>query len=411
MTLRVLISGGSVSAYTLAWWLDRSDKDVQITIVERAPGFREGGQNIDVRGAARRVLQRMDVERTVKESNTGERGMNFVDDRGRSVALFSVEEFGSEGMTAELEILRGDLSRVLRDAIGSDNDKAGKIDHIYDDYIVDVVNNADNVGITFKSGKQTTYDILVVAEGVGSSTRDLVFKGENKPRYMDMTSSFFTIPKGGSDDEFAKWYTAPGGLSMLVRPDNYGTTRVCLNAQGAYRDVHKGTVEEQKAFFIQRFQHAQWETARILQGCRDTKDMYTDTLRQVKMARWHRNRVVLTGDAAWCPTPLGGIGASLAIVGAYILAGELLDCQDGDYDGAFSRYDKAMRPFAEKGQAVPKIIPRLLHPRSRWGVAVVHFVLRILASRPARFIFNAFSPKSEAVDIPKYRAFSHVSDP
>lgn len=39
-------------------------------------------------------------------------------------------------------------------------------------------------------------------------------------------------------------------------------------------------------------------------------DVCFDALWQVRVPRWCANRVALGGEAAWCPTPLTGIGTS-----------------------------------------------------------------------------------------------------
>jgi 2-polyprenyl-6-methoxyphenol hydroxylase-like FAD-dependent oxidoreductase len=55
------------------------------------------------------------------------------------------------------------------------------------------------------------------------------------------------------------------------------------------------------------------------------------------------------GDAGYCPSPLSGQGTNLALVGAYVLAGELKDA-GGDYHTAFARYEEAMREYVERNQ-------------------------------------------------------------
>src|ERR1700761_8236254 len=110
MSRRILITGASVAGNTAAWWLARAG--FEVTVVERAPQFRDGGQNIDVRGVGREVLRRMGLERAALDHGTGEQGTAWVNARGQIAAQFTVEQ-GSEGPTAEMEILRGDLARLL----------------------------------------------------------------------------------------------------------------------------------------------------------------------------------------------------------------------------------------------------------------------------------------------------------
>ncbi|MBB5764801.1 2-polyprenyl-6-methoxyphenol hydroxylase-like FAD-dependent oxidoreductase [Methylorubrum rhodesianum] len=99
---------------TAAFWLGRAGFDV--TVVERAPGFRDGGQNVDLRGVGREVLRRMGLEQAALERGTGEEGTTWVDGGGRVVARFAAADIDGDGPTAEMEILRGDLARLLFEA-------------------------------------------------------------------------------------------------------------------------------------------------------------------------------------------------------------------------------------------------------------------------------------------------------
>src|SRR3712207_2588050 len=102
---RALVSGAGIAGLTTAFWLGRAGWEVEV--VERFATFRDGGQNIDVRGAAREVLTRMGLEDVVRRRSTTEQGTAVLNGRGRPVARFPVED--PDGPTAELEILRGDL--------------------------------------------------------------------------------------------------------------------------------------------------------------------------------------------------------------------------------------------------------------------------------------------------------------
>ncbi len=126
------------------------------------------------------------------------------------------------------------------------------------------------------------------------------------------------------------------------------------------------SVAEQKAFLRASFAGAGWEVPRLLEGMEAAEDFWFDDLRQVKIDRWSNGHVVLLGDAAaWCVTPLGGVGASLALIGAYVLAGELT--RTDTIAGALAAYEYVLRPVVKKSQNVPKLVPRLVHPRSRTG--------------------------------------------
>jgi 2-polyprenyl-6-methoxyphenol hydroxylase-like FAD-dependent oxidoreductase len=371
MTRRTLITGASIAGTTAAWWLGHHGHDV--TLVERAPEFRDGGQNVDVRGVGREVLKRMGLEQAALDRGTGEIGTAWVDDEGEVAAEFLTDETTGDGPTAEMEILRGDLARLLYDAA---RDRA---EVRFGDAIAELHDEGDQVQVVFESGRREAFDLVIVAEGVGSATREIVFPGENDPRWMDMTIAYFTIPRAPDDDRKWRWYHAAGGRSVSLRPDRHGTTRAMLTIQKPPEDEHELSIEQQKTWLRERFADVGWEAPRVLAGMAETEDFYFDVLRQVRMKRWSKGRVVLTGDAAWCVTPLGGVGATLAVTGAYVLAGELM--RTPDPAEALAAYEAAMRPMVDQGQGVPKIAPRLMNPHSRLGIHLLHGVLNV-ASRP-----------------------------
>ncbi len=372
MSRRILITGASVAGNTAAWWLGRAGFDV--TVVERTPDFRDGGQNVDVRGVGRDVLRRMGLEQAALDRGTGEEGTAWVEDDGSVAAQFLTADQKTDGPTAEMEILRGDLARLLYESA------ADQATYRFGDSIAAITEDGEAARVTFASGKTDRYDAVIVAEGVGSATRDLIFPGENAPRWMDLTIAYFTIPHAATDDRLWRWYNAPGGRSVSLRPDRHGTTRAMLSVQHPAGGEQDWDVDRQKAWLRERFADAGWQSARVLDGMDATDDFYFDVLRQVRMPHWSKGRVVLTGDAAWCATPIAGIGTTLAITGAYVLAAELARC-DAIADGV-AAYERAMRPMVEEAQGVPKIAPRLMNPQSRTGIRLLHTALAV-SSRPA----------------------------
>lgn len=393
MSLRILISGASIAGNTAAWWLGRFGHDV--TVVERASEFRDGGQNIDVRGVGREVLRRMGLEQAALNHDTSEEGTAWIDADGKVVAQFVRGELGSDGPTAEMEILRGDLARLLHEPARE------HATFRFGDSIARLEDGHGGTRVSFARGEGEIYDLVIVAEGVGSHTRELVFAGENDPRWMDLTIAYFTIPRVSDDDRMWRWYNATDGRSISLRPDTHGTTRANLTIQQPPNGQQDWDVDRQKAYLRERFADAGWQAARVIAGMEATDDFYFDVLRQVRMKRWSKGRVVLTGDAAWCATPLAGIGTTLAITGAYVLAGELQ--RSTDTAAALAAYETAMRPMVEDGQGVPKIGPRMMNPHSRLGINLLHAALSV-ASKPTirELAVKVFAREPKSPDLSSY---------
>lgn len=391
---RVLVIGASVAGVTAAWWLAR--QGIAVDLVERAASFRNGGQNVDVRGAGRAVLRRMALEQAALDLSTGEYGTDLVESDNQVIARFGVDKDGDRGPTAELEIRRGDIARLIYDDLGDG------VDTRFGDHVAGIAQDDAGVDVTFASCRAGRYSTVIVAEGVGSSTRELVFPGENDPRWMDMTVAYFSVPRRDHDGDYARLYNTTEGRGAILKPDREATTLgAYIGMQGRADGTQDWDSDRQKRHVRERFADVGWEMPRLLDAMQTTDDFYYDAMRQVRMDRWSNGRVFLTGDAAWCPTGLSGIGTTLAIVGSYVLVGEL--CRHADPMAAARGYDAVMRPYVEEGQSLPKIVPRLMWPHSRLGVGALRTAARVVSAAPLQKLVTAnFARDAEKVDLPDY---------
>ncbi|MBD8610087.1 FAD-dependent monooxygenase [Frigoribacterium sp. CFBP 13729] len=393
-----LVSGASIAGPALAYWL--AAYGWQVTVVERAPELRDGGQNIDVRGAGRTVARRMGVEDGIRDATTGELGTEFVRSDGSTVAQFPASTSDTGGATAELEILRGDLARLLVDAsVGSGT--AGAVEYVFGDSIAAIDDQPDHVRVSFEHGGDRDVDLVVIADGMGSRTRRLVFGSAPTIRPLGLDTSYLTIPRTERDSDWARWHNAPGGRTMTLRPDTKGTIRATmsfLSTPGAHAGL---SPDEQKDLLREKFADAGWEARRILDGLEQEGDLYFEHIGQVHAPAWTTGRVALLGDAAWCASPISGMGTSLALVGAYVLAGEI--AAHVDHRDAFRGYERIMRPYVAQAQQLPPGAPRLANPRTRAGIAVLNTAARIGASRAFSAVGGTlFSPPADAIDLPDY---------
>ena len=399
----ILISGASVSGPALAFWLNAHGWAT--TVIERFDGPRDAGQNIDIRGAAREVLRRMGIEDAVRAASTGERGIEFVDAAGRALAAFPAGESDTGGATAELEILRGELARLLLERTGDDTE------YLFGDQIVDLDESDTGVTVTFRHGPPRTFDVVVVAEGLTSRTRSLVFP-EATVHELGLCLAYLTIPRTATDNDWWRWYHASGGRSVTLRPDNVGTIRATLSFLSDVRGLEDLDSSDQAQVLRRTFHDAGWQTPRVLAAL-DDAPFYFDAVGQVRLPTWSRGRVALVGDAAYCPSPLSGMGTSLALVGAYVLAGELAT-HDG-HRAAFDRYESIMRPYVRQAQKLPPGTPRLAHPRTRAGVRLLRAALTLaghpLTQRAGALSSRVFSPPADPIELPHHATPTRSSSP
>lgn len=390
---RILVSGASIAGPALAYWLSRYG--MEVTVVERASAFRDGGQTIDVRGAGRVVVQRMGLEEQIRANTTHEQGIAFVDKDNRTKAFIGVNAFNGDGPIAELEILRGELAKLL---IQHSQDR---VRYRFGDSIETLDDQGDQVHVRFEQGEAQVYDLVIVAEGIGSTTRNQVFGNEVQRRPLDLYTAYFTVPRQPSDGQIMRWHNIPGGRCVCLRPDNLGTTRAFLSFQQTPSGYEKLTQDQQISLLKHIFADAGWETPRVLAALESTTDLYLDAVGQVKMPRWSKGRIALVGDAAYCASPISGMGTSLGLCGAYVLAGEL--SHQADHAQAFAAYEKRMRPYVAQAQSIPTFAPRLASPHSRLGIALGHWVLRMACAPGLKSLFGKIlSPKADAIELPSY---------
>ncbi|MFI5937619.1 FAD-dependent monooxygenase [Actinoplanes sp. NPDC051494] len=389
--MKVLISGAGIAGPAAAYWLHRYGGDV--TVVESAPALRASGQNVDVRGAGRQVTRHMGIEHQIAAASTGEVGTRFVDTHGRTVAEFPAGTTDSGGATAELEIVRGQLARILVDLPGD------AVTYRYGDRIENLTQDDDGVTATFRHAPPERYDIVILAEGINSRTRGTVFGDQVRIRDLGQYNAYGTIARTPGDDRWWRWYPAGRGRAVTLRPDNVGTTRATLSFLSPPRGYERLDPAGQLAVLRERFAGAGWQAQRVLDGL--TGDLYLERAAQIHCPSWSRGRVVLLGDAACCASPISGMGTSLALTGAYVLAGEL--AIHDDHRRALTSYETLLRPYVRKAQQLPPGAPRIANPRSALGVRALRTALRLAASRPARRLGDRlFTPPADAITLPEY---------
>ncbi|WP_439693139.1 FAD-dependent monooxygenase [Curtobacterium sp. SP.BCo] len=394
---RVLISGASIAGPALAYWLHRYGYDT--VIVERAPELRTGGQNVDVRGAGREVSRRMGIEDDIRAATTGEVGTRFVGPRGRTVAEFPAGTSDSGGATAELEVLRGDLARLLVDRT------TDTTEYRYGDRITGIAQDHAGATVSFEHAPDERFALVVAADGIGSSTRRLVFGDEPEIRSLGLETTYGTIPRTAADDDWWRWYNAPGGRSITLRPDAHGTIRAAMSIVTDRKHERAGSerrdLDAQRRRLHTLFADAGWEARRVLEGFDRSDDLYSESIGQVRAPRWSDGRVALVGDAAYCASPVSGMGTSLSLTGAYVLAGEL--AAHVDHRDALRGYERIMRPYVAQAQQLPPGTPRVANPKSRLGIAAFGVAVRI-GSTPlvGRLGDRFFTPPADAIDLPDY---------
>jgi 2-polyprenyl-6-methoxyphenol hydroxylase-like FAD-dependent oxidoreductase len=435
-SIDILIVGAGIAGPLISIFLTQSELPLRITVLERAPDRRTTAQQIDIRGAGLKILKKY-LPRLLQEiecATTKEAGVNLVDSKGNVRASFPVQK-ESEGammtsLTSEIEILRGDFAQILIDASqrGEYQGKQSRVEYVYGDHVTRITPPAKSasakVSVALASGTQKDYDVVIGADGMRSSVRKLGFKESGRLKSLGQYTSYFTIPYKKSDGTFATWYNAPLGRSILLRPDNAGATRAYLSIMASdqnrkvLEEYYKLSAVEQKRMLRTLFNGSGNNIERVLKGMDDSDDFYMQEIAQVKVPSWTASdgHLMLLGDAGYCPSPISGMGTTLAVVGAYTLAGELVTSIRAqisksqvptkvDFEEAARRYERKMRPIVEKAQAIIPGAPGIANPMTWWGIEILLRVAGLaswLSRSPISKLFTwvggLFVSKSEESD-------------
>ena len=384
-----LISGASIAGPALAFWLRRYGFDV--TVVEKAHTLRGGGYPIDIRGTALGVVERMGLLPRLREAHVDTHRLTFLDAGGDVVASMRPESLTRSG-NRDLEVRRGDLAEVLYDTVRDD------VELLFDNSIVAMADHDGGVDVTFRSGLQRTYDHVIGADGLHSAVRALTFGPEEQfHRYLGYCFAGFTMPNHlGLRQEGLMW-NEPGRAAVLYAVGSGESVHgfLCFTRAtapfSAFRDP-----QAQRELVASVFADNDWEVPKLVEAMRAADDLFFDTVSQIRLPRWSSGRVALVGDAAYAPSFLTGQGSSLALVGAYVLAGHLATAPD--HTAAFEAYERQTRPFVEANQGLVEEGRAEMFPGTTEALAARNAALRELTTMPA----TEGRPEHSAMTLPDF---------
>lgn len=368
MKRSILISGASLAGPVLAYWLNRYG--FETTIVERSALLRTGGNGVDVRGLAVEVVKKMGLWPSIQSRAIDINGMLFVNGNDRQLSRINIKAMQSKSQSEEVEIYRGELAALLYGLTRNETE------YRFGNTIRAIEQSEDGVSVSFETGATKKFDLLIGADGIHSNVRNLAFGPESDYlKFKDHYFAFASVDPSLGVQGWLTGYNTPGKFAGVSRSNNrpgakaYFAFRQEKELVYDYRDL-----DQQKQLVKNAFAGMGWKVPQLLEQALADKDFYFDSLSQVVMPCWSSGRVALVGDAAYCASPVTGAGASLSIVGAYRLAGELYRSQ-GDYKQAYINYEQGYRKTVEKSQS--ELFTSLLVPKTRLGVWMRNTLTRL----------------------------------
>lgn len=339
-----------------------------VTLVERSNHLRVNGSPIDIRGESIGVTAKMGVLDQIRTHRIGmSERIEFVDASDHVVAVLQPDEVNDTA--DDVEIPREDLVTILRAALPT------TAPLIFGESISALHDDGAGVDVEFESGARDRFDLVVGADGMHSATRRLTFGPEHRfLRHLGFYTAIAALPARARRDGRNSMFNLPGRMAGITGYQDKALAVFLFRSP--WIDYDHRDLEAQKRLLTDSFAgQRDWRIDELLEAALTDPELYFDSVSQIEMDTWHRGRVVLLGDAAYCASPLSGRGTSLALTGAWFLAEALREHPD-DVERAFEQYERLQRPHVLRAQATAAPGGDLLAPPTLEAIAARNERLR-----------------------------------
>jgi 2-polyprenyl-6-methoxyphenol hydroxylase-like FAD-dependent oxidoreductase len=377
--MRIAINGAGVAGPTLAYWLTKGGHEV--LLVEQSPQLRSGGYVIDFWGIGYDIAEKMGLITRIRELGYQIKEVRFVNEKGKKSGGFYTDVFVRMTNGRFTSLRRSDVSSTIFSLT------EGKIETIFGDSISGLEESEEKVRINFDHAQPRDVDLVVGADGLHSRVRSLVFGEEQFEKSLGYYVAAFEVDGYRPRDELVYVsYGLPGRQISRFSMRDDKTLFLIVFRNGYLAGDRPANLVGRKTLLFSMFADAGWECRQIMKAMEQVDDIYFDSVSQIRMDRWSKGRTVLIGDAAACVSLLAGEGTGLAMAEAYVLAGELNNC-DGDHREAFDNYQSLMMPFLKQKQDSAAKFASSFAPATTLGITFRNLITKLMDIPPVANYF------------------------
>lgn len=341
MKKNILISGGGIAGLTAAKLL--SAQGHHITVIDRASSFTRAGFLISLKSFGVKIMDELGLTAKLLQESSPSEYVTFMEANDEVIQRISYEEMNRNTERSVL-ISRGNLHYVLFENIKDE------VTILLNTTISRLVQNGDTTSVTLSDGKEITADLVIVSEGLRSSTREQYFKDckveDFNTLYMGGKLKF---PHGYTVGSFKIYIDVNKMLSIYpIAPDEIAI-QCYIHYEGELSKVRQNATEQLES----SFKGYSKEVQDLLNRFVADGIMFVDKMGMINAPDLVNGHLVLLGDAGYCPTALSGMGASLSIYGAKALA-HFIAKTPGDLTSACKSYNTLIQPIIQKFQGNAK---------------------------------------------------------
>jgi 2-polyprenyl-6-methoxyphenol hydroxylase-like FAD-dependent oxidoreductase len=334
--MRVLIVGAGIAGLTLAGLLRQ--RGIAPDIVERAPDLEHAGYVLGLHPLGSRILHGLGVHRTFLARSEPLETYTIAGGNGRVIKSFDFHS--RNGRFGEVRMLaRSELLRLLARAASDVDVRKGVT-------VTAIVPRGERVYVTTSDDKETNYDLVIGADGIHSPIRELVSPQteafDSKWACEALWVERATVP---SSTVFEQWGS---GRFVGFYPTPGKTGVIAAAPQRILRGPRAEGRGERARRAFRRMRGPAQEALASFNG--DAADIFYWKLEDRRAKDWAKGRIVLVGDAACAFLPTAGIGASMAMESAAVLADELSRAGAAEIPLALANYERRRRKRVEAAQ-------------------------------------------------------------
>lgn len=341
MKKSILISGGGIAGLTAAKLL--SAQGHQVTVIDKAPSFSKAGFLLSLKSFGVTIMNELGLAANLLRESSPSEYATFLEANDQVIQHISYEKM-SKNTERSVLISRGGLHHVLFEQIKEE------VPVLFHTTISRLVHKRETTLVALSDGRELTADLVIIAEGLRSPTREQYF---NDCKLEDFNTLYMggklKYVHGYAVGSFKIYIDVHKMLSIYpIAPDEIAI-QCYIRHEGELSAGRLNATE----LLESSFKEYSKDVRDLLHRFAANGLMFVDKMGMVNAPNLVNGRLVLLGDAGYCPTALSGMGASLSIYGAKVLA-HYISQTTGDLLSACNNYNTLMQPIIQKFQGNAK---------------------------------------------------------